>query len=829
MQAINRVLAMLAAATMAIGGFLADLPMRVPLFSSYLAVFACREGEVKLYPKLEATVFLSVGNFFGASTVTFNRVYAPADGIYTLDIYCFTGNDRSFVLDVNGAAQQVPVRGADGSLTKRIVKSVSVSLRKGFGNTLKFSCFRGSAPDLDRITITRGAAEDMPPGRALPPDIVDFTQGGLTLTLDKANGVYNVRAGEEDLLVNACAAALIDNQKVYAQEYNAHTVDIGGGPDMEISFTHRGEGRPTLAQHFRMEDPAVFTYVELLDEENGSDVATNWIAPLAASGEGCLRGGDYLVRVPFDNDDYATFDPMPVNSVGRGCEMAALVDTRTGAAVVLGSVTHDTWKTGITWQGYSGKVQRIEAAGGVANATTRDTQPHGVVSGTVVRSPEIMLGAYDDWRAALDAYGEANAAVAPLLPWDGPVPLGYNSWGAMQGQVSKNAMFAVSDYVKDNFHDTWKTGGSEIYINFDSFWDNADAINSREKAVEFVEHCRANGQKAGIYYTPFACWLRADQLEGRTLNDQYGNLYPLKECLLHDGDGNLLAPWDTALPYDVTHPAVQWRVYWDIKYFMDCGFEFLKLDFVTHAAMEGVRCDKSVQTGLQAYNLAMERIAQQIDGKMFINLAMSPIFPHQYAHSRRIACDTFYSIADTSYMLNSLSFCFWEQKLYALPDPDLAVVWGKDGRAGENEARSRVTGCVIAGTTFLAGDNFPAPAGDAAEARARFDKLLCNADILDVARTGKIFRPAYFVIEPYRGAANVYVMKHGGAAYIAVFNLNGAQPAKILLDFQALTGIQAAGYNIKELWSGETFVAGRNYTCSLQMADAKLFRAEPII
>jgi len=816
---INKILAALLSAVMAVGGFFTDQPMRSPLPSSYLAIFARREGGTKLYPKLEAAAFLSVGNFFGDSSVTFPRVYAPEDGIYTLDIYCFTADDRSFILDVNGAARQVPVQGV-GNLTQRIAVRVPISLQKG-GNILRFSCFRGSAPDLDKITISPGAAEELPPTCALPPDTEIFTQGSLSLILDRANGVYSVKAGGEDVLANACAAVLVDGKKVYVQEYDAH--EIAASPD-EILFTHRKEGQWTMRQSFQFHQEYLLTSMEIFDEETGGPVSTNWIAPMLAAGEGCLRGGDTLVRVPFDNDDYATFDPSPVNSVGTSYETTALVDTKTNAAVVLGSVTHDTWKTGINWRGWGGKLRSLEVFGGIANAMTRDTQPHGTVRGAVVRSPEIMLGVYDDWRGGLDAYGEANAAVAPPLPWDKPVPLGYNSWGAMQAQVSKDAMFAVSDYIKENFHDTWKTGDSEIYINFDSFWDNADAINSKEKAVEFVEYCRANGQKAGIYYTPFACWLRADQLEGRTLNDQYGNLYPLEECLLHDEQGNLLRPWVTALPYDVTHPAVRWRVYWDIKYFLDCGFEFLKLDFITHAAMEGVRYDKSVQTGLQAYNLAMGTIAQQIGDRMFINLAMSPIFPHQYAHSRRVACDTFYSIADTRYMLNSLSFGFWEQKLYALPDPDLAVVWGREGKAGENEARSRVTGCVIAGTTFLAGDNFPAPAGDAEQARARFEKLLCNADILDVARIGKIFRPAYFVSGPYRCAANVYVMEDNDEVYIAVFNLDGTQPAEIPLDLAALTGRQAAAYALKELWSGETQAVNGQFICALEAANAKLFR-----
>ena len=38
---------------------------------------------------------------------------------------------------------------------------------------------------------------------------------------------------------------------------------------------------------------------------------------------------------------------------------------------------------------------------------------------------------------------------------------------------------------------------------------------------------------------------------------------------------------------------------------------------------------------------------------------------------------------DTKYTLNALTYGFWEQELYAYPDPDHLVIWGKDGKASE--------------------------------------------------------------------------------------------------------------------------------------------------
>ena len=65
--------------------------------------------------------------------------------------------------------------------------------------------------------------------------------------------------------------------------------------------------------------------------------------------------------------------------------------------------------------------------------------------------------------------------------------------------------------------------------------------------------------------------------------------------------------------------------------------------------------DPEVQTGMQAYNKGMAYLLEQMEG-MYITMAISPLFPSQYAHSRRIACDAWAGIGDTEYTLNSLTY-----------------------------------------------------------------------------------------------------------------------------------------------------------------------------
>lgn len=77
---------------------------------------------------------------------------------------------------------------------------------------------------------------------------------------------------------------------------------------------------------------------------------------------------------------------------------------------------------------------------------------------------------------------------------------------------------------------------------------------------------------------------------------------------------------------------------------------------MTHGRMEADHWyNKSINTGTEAYNYGMQ-LLDSIFHDMYLNLSISPIFPAQYAQSRRIACDAWNQIKDTEYTMNALSW-----------------------------------------------------------------------------------------------------------------------------------------------------------------------------
>src|ERR1043166_6999373 len=140
--------------------------------------------------------------------------------------------------------------------------------------------------------------------------------------------------------------------------------------------------------------------------------------------------------------------------------------------------------------------------------------------------------------------------------------------------------------------------------------------------------------------------------------------------------------------------------------------------------------------------------------------AISPIFPYQYAHARRIYCDAATSIADPAATMQGLSYGWWiNSRLYQFSDPDMMKFSG--GTANENQ--SRLINCAVAGTVFLNSDDLASTAG---QNLAR--TCLTNANINEVARAGVSFRP----VEGNTGtnAAEIFVRQDGNIWYLAVLN-----------------------------------------------------------
>ena len=658
------------------------------------------------------------------------------------------------------------------------------------------------------------------PGRVwlpLPEDMDGAVDAGpYSFLYDTGSGTFSAVKDGVTLFRDAYCEYARDGKTVSSREYDDITLSqTQSGDTLELTAVMRGEGLWDLTQTFAFSAQRDWFTTRVTLGAPGA--ATNYIAPFVITDRN-LQNYKYkwtnVLEVPFDNDGWAEFKPRGLGESTRSFEVGA-VFTPDGGGFVLGSLEHDLWKTAVETAGQAGKLRDLRLYCG-ATDPRQGTEPHGTVSGDSVSSPLMFIGAFDDWKEGMNTFARANTAIcSPRRAVTDHVPFGWNSWGSIQTDLNYELAAGTSDYIKEKLQPVWGADGAAVYVNLDSYLDNLSA----QELKAFVDHCHENGQKAGVYSAPFVSWW-----------DDYGmsvsfvpgtdNAVSYDDIRLKKKDGTAYGnEVDGCIPLDVTHPATKLHVRSQIDRLKAAGFDYIKLDFLVHASFEGDFYDKSITTGIQAYNYAMSYLTEMIGDDIFINLAMSPIFPYRYANGRRFACDSYYGIGDTEYTLNAVTYGFWEKELYGFTDPDHIVIWGKDAGASEAEARSRVTSGVIAGTSFLAGDNFVAPAGDARAAFARYEKLLANADVVRAAKTGKIFSPVFSC-----GAArtaNVYRLEADGKTYIAVINFS-AIPRVFTVD----TGMPR--YAAKELWSGRQSSGSGLLAVSLAGKDAALFEIIPI-
>lgn len=646
------------------------------------------------------------------------------------------------------------------------------------------------------------------------------------------DGTFDIAMNGKTILANVYCDFTYENKKIKSTDYDNVKVDKFEGISTkfkQLKVSCYDDKYPTFLIDIFIYD----NYVTLKATIDSTDnIAINNISPLVAN-KVDFSGADRFLEVPYDNDRWDTFDVKPLLVSGSSSEVGCFFSDKKDNGIIIGAMTHDNWKNGISHSSVSGQVKAVKATSGVT--TQYDESEHGAVKTTEkeadgqssnysVSSEMFYISAGKNWQKSITNYAKVSAELTPKRDSgiDG-VPVGFNSWGAIQGDINFDKAVAVSDTIKANYQDNMEYAGNKVFINLDSFWKEGFSYKdgkqdgggefSEEKIKEFVEHCKANGQEAGIYWCPFVCWNSEKDL-ATTLVDGSTDVY-FKDVILKKSNGKMYGNnVDGAFPLDISHPAVLKRIELQISKFVEWGFKYVKLDFMSHGAMEGLHYDSNITTGTQAYNLGMQKITEVAGDDMFINLSIAPIFPYQYANGRRMACDSFYKIKDTRYTLNALTYGFWLSEFYDYPDPDHLLLWGKDGGAEFNEAESRLLSGVISGTSMLFGDDF---SDMTSTAKCERLELINNKELMKVASLHKTFTPV--LTGKYPMTANIFKLETDDKTYYAVFNFsNSDKTIKIPLD----SNINFA----KELMRGDDFNGNGDFVVKLKGKQCALYEVK---
>jgi IPT/TIG domain/Carbohydrate binding module (family 35)/Alpha galactosidase C-terminal beta sandwich domain len=758
-----------------------------------------------------------VGSMGNGNAVTFNNIYAPATGNYVVTLVgCEGAGTQTYQVSSNGgAANNVPLYGNNWYVATQPVSTI-VALNAGSTNSITVGNSSNYSPDIVYIAVSPGNISS-----STAPQPVTMASGQNLITYDLSTGLATFVNGGEDKITNFYSQAY-SGPTLYQSTSSSYTRVATNASNGETDITLTAtDGSPTMIQRFIMSSNHFTVQVEL----DGANAGSSEMSPLVVNQTGAVDTGSYtdprFLTVPYDNNAYYNYNAETSNAVtDTSYEVGAFYDNTSRNGLVIGSVTHDTWKTGIEFTGNANKLDFLWAYGG-ANST-EDQLPHGSVSGAKILSPAVMVGYYSDWRDGMEDFANTNAQYAPMLAWTGPSPMGWNSWGKIQNNLSYTNATAVEDY----FHTQLPNYNNQgvVYINLDNYWTNL----TDSQLQSFVTHAHSQGQKAGIYWTPFIIWNWTDLT---TAVDGAPN-YTFGDIVMKNPNGTTMGAVDSAWGADPTHPGTQQRIDYYINMFKTMGFDYIKLDFLIHGALEGgsnngAFYDTTVHTGTQAYNQAMKRLYTDVGTSMLIDESIAPLFPYQYAHTRRVAGDTYGSIEDTKREMDSASYGWWMAgRIYNWNDPDEMLLEGTETPSGSstavpftaNENKSRVTSGAVAG--FMLNGDDVTDAGSP----PLVQKWLTNPSISGLPALGLNFRP----VEGNTGATpvNVLVAQQGSVYYIAVFNYDINNPLSTTVDLGRAGLNSSTAYAVTDLWTGATSSATGSLPVSLGAAESTILKLQ---
>lgn len=361
-------------------------------------------GEARVGDSPNASGGQKVGYLNGGSSLTFNKIMAPMTGEYRITVAYFSGDPRSLYVSANGGAEQYYELPKTPDWDTALTYELTLPLNEG-ENTIKFSDGNWYAPDLDRIIVEPAMGTDPNPPVEEDGDlgtpgtsnnygaitVTEYTYGTLVsngpyeVSFNTKSGYASYKWTDGQKLHCIYSSIKLGDTLIETKSYENHAnagapveIQDGFGKGVELTFVHTSVGQPTLKQVYKFYDDQKY-FLTRLDAVSDTALQTNYMSPITVKRSGGVDIGasadNRVLTVPFDNDAWIRYKSQSMNRADTSYEMTTIFNNSTRNGLVLGSVTHDTWKTGIDWKGSSNRLNELAVYGGAASDVTRDTQP----------------------------------------------------------------------------------------------------------------------------------------------------------------------------------------------------------------------------------------------------------------------------------------------------------------------------------------------------------------------------------------------------------------------------------------------------------------------
>jgi hypothetical protein len=401
----------------------------------------------------------------------------------------------------------------------------------------------------------------------------------------------------------------------------------------------------------------------------------------------------------------------------------------------------------------------------------------------------------------------------------------------MPGDMAK-----VCDFIQslNNFNKT-----TQPVLSIDSY---DQGIYSTEVLQSVGRYGKKKGQQMGFYFIPFALWTWKNNINEATLNT--GGY--LRDVILLD-DKNKYVPYKDgdwgAFPIDPTHPATKNYIIGQLQKAKTIGAKFIKIDFLSAGALESTRrYNPQIRSGIQAYNYGMKMLRQLVHSIMgpdiFITQAISPLFPHQYAHTRFLSTDVYSHLRNdqpgfphygstAASMISATHFWWTQGSLWPYTNMDVVVMknFQKNKDLTEQDVKVRLFSMMTLGSILGDGTDYRNK-----EAAARARHFLNNAAICDFFSRSKAFTPLRFPVGNNQAQQLSYYLP-GDTMLVSAFNFDTVKSFTETFEQSELKWPNRA-YSLRDLLTGQEVgkidKGQSSFTVNVNVKDAVMIQLVPI-
>jgi alpha-galactosidase len=638
---------------------------------------------------------------------------------------------------------------------------------------------------------------------ALPCVAQQLTNDGLSLTVNAAEGSYQLSLHNGQPVLRSRVAAQVDHQWLRSNDYPRHQVsestfedDLGPGQQVTVACSGLDD-KPDLVYVLQLYKQRPYGTVQVkVHNSAGREATVQAIRGVEAIGEPVINlgGGQSADRVLSDSfsedwPDLALYDlGQAPGGMHRGAGSQLIYNRESKQSLFLGALTSDRFLTlmHLKAEGVGAKAKIASYA--VESTGTTEVQkdfdlkdaPAGdqvelslpVKPGEDMVSERLMFEAGPDYHHQLLAYGDAVRRLHHARV-SSETPIGWWSWTVYYGAINQGEVFANGDWQAEHL----KSFGYK-YFQIDEGYQYARGEFATPNATQFPDgmrfvghHLTGEGLTFGLWTAPFEVTTRAWVYEQH------------KDWLVHNAEGQPIPigeVWDqksdVLYALDTTHPEAQ--AYMRDTYrklVREWGVRFIKLDFMDTSAIEGYHYRPNT-TALEAQRIGLQVIRDAVGDEVILDKDGSPMLnPVGLVDTGRISADTGHSFERTRNAASGIAARFYMQRNFFVNDPDAFNVTATHLMERANEKSSISLGAAeasialsaISGGMYEIGD-------DMLVLGSEKDRLALveNRELLNMAKVGQASTPLdLMTYEPEDGQPSIFLFREDQRqAILTVFN-----------------------------------------------------------